>query len=146
MHTKLGPLNIIFQRGCALNNSGQKLFQLGRSLNQNIYCKGKIRPAEISKIGSSHPEVFLGKGVPKTCCKFTREHPCRNAISTKLISNFIETSLQHGCSSVNLLYLFRRPFLKNTSGWMLKYSFVRNCMGEGGGSNKVHQGKNIKIS
>ena len=29
---------------------------------------------------SSHPEVFLGKGVLKICCKFTGEHPFRNAI------------------------------------------------------------------
>ena len=31
---------------------------------------------------SSHPEVFLGKGVLKICSKFTGEHPCRSAIST----------------------------------------------------------------
>ena len=29
---------------------------------------------------SSHPEVFLGKGVPKICSKFTGEHPCRSVI------------------------------------------------------------------
>ena len=34
---KLGVLKIIFQRGCALNNQGQKLFQLGCALNQDIY-------------------------------------------------------------------------------------------------------------
>ena len=32
-------------------------------------------------VKSSHPEVFLGKGVLKICSKFTREHPCRSAIS-----------------------------------------------------------------
>ena len=36
---------------------------------------------------STHPEVFLGKGVLKICSKFTGEHPCRNAISIKLQSN-----------------------------------------------------------
>ena len=41
---------------------------------------------------SSHPEVFLGKGVLKICSKFTGEHPCRSAISIKL---------------------------QNTSGWLL---------------------------
>ena len=25
---------------------------------------------------SSHPEMFLGKGVLKTCSKFTGDHPC----------------------------------------------------------------------
>ena len=33
---------------------------------------------------SSHPEVFLEKGVLKICIKFTGEHPCRSAISIKL--------------------------------------------------------------
>ena len=30
---------------------------------------------------SSHPEVFLGKGVLKICNKFKGESPCRKAIS-----------------------------------------------------------------
>ena len=29
--------------------------------------------------------------------------------------NFIEITLRHGCSPVNLLHIFRTPFLKNTS-------------------------------
>ena len=33
-----------------------------------------------------HPEVFLEKGVLKIRSKFTREHPCRIAISIKLHS------------------------------------------------------------
>ena len=28
-------------------------------------------------------------------------------------------TLQYGCSPVNLLHIFRTPFLKNTSGWLL---------------------------
>ena len=32
---------------------------------------------------SSHPEVFLRKGVLKICSKFTEEHPCRSMISKK---------------------------------------------------------------
>ena len=68
---------------------------------------------------SSSPEVFLGKGVLKICSKFTGEHPCRSAISIKLQSNFIEIALRHGCSPVNLLHIFRTPFHKNTSGWLL---------------------------
>ena len=38
---------------------------------------------------SSHPHVFLEKGVLKTCSKFT-EHPCRSAISIKLLCSFVE--------------------------------------------------------
>ena len=68
---------------------------------------------------SSHPEVFLGKGVLKICSKCTGEHLCRSAISIKLQSNFIEMALRHGCSPVNLLHIFRTPFPRNTSGWLL---------------------------
>ena len=33
----------------------------------------------------------------------------------KLQRNFIEIPLRHGCSSVNLLLIFRTPFPENTS-------------------------------
>ena len=68
---------------------------------------------------SSHPEVFLEKGVLKICSKFTGERPCRSAISIKLLRKFIEIALRHGCSQVNLLDIFRTRFLKNTSGRLL---------------------------
>ena len=64
---------------------------------------------------SSHPVVFLVKGVLKICSKFTGEHPCRSVISIKLLCNFIEITLRHGCSPVKLLHIFRTPFTKNTS-------------------------------
>ena len=34
-------------------------------------------------------------------------------------SNFIEITLRHGCSPVNLLHIFRAPFPKNSSGGLL---------------------------
>ena len=68
---------------------------------------------------SSRPKVFLRKDNLKICSKFTREHPCKSAISIKLLCNFIEIALRHECSPVNLLYIFRTPFLKNTSGRLL---------------------------
>ena len=64
-------------------------------------------------------ELFLGKNVLKICNKFTGEHLCRSVISIKLIRNFIEITLQHGCSPVNLLHIFGTPFTKNTSEWLL---------------------------
>ena len=67
---------------------------------------------------SSRQEVFLRKVVRRICSKFTGEHPYRSAISIKLHSNFIEITFRHGCSPVNLLYIFRIPFLKNISGWL----------------------------
>ena len=48
------------------------------------------------------------RGVLKICTKFTGEHLCRSAIL-----------IRHGCFSVNLLHIFRTPFIKNTSGWLL---------------------------
>ena len=70
----------------------------------------------------SHP-VFLGKGVQKICSKFIGEHLCRSAISIRLLCNFIEIALRYGCSPVNLLHIFRTPFPRNTSGWLLLLSF-----------------------
>ena len=63
---------------------------------------------------SSHPEVFLGKSVLKICSKFTGEHPYWSLVSIKLLWNFIEIALRHGCSPVNLLHISRTSFLKNT--------------------------------
>ena len=71
---------------------------------------------------SSRPEMFLGKSVLKICITFTGEHPWRSVISIKLPYNFIEITeitLQHGCSPVNVLHIFRTPFPKNTSGRLL---------------------------
>ena len=36
-----------------------------------------------------------------------------------LLCNFIEIALRHGCSPVNLLHIFRTPFLRNTSKGLL---------------------------
>ena len=47
------------------------------------------------------------------------EHPCRSMVSIKLLCNFIEIAVRHGCSPVNLLHIFRTLFHKNTSGGLL---------------------------
>ena len=38
---------------------------------------------------------------------------------TPIQSNFIEITLRHGCSPVNLLHILRTPFPKSTSEGML---------------------------
>ena len=43
------------------------------------------------------------------------------SIRLKLLSNFIKIALRHGCSPVNLPHIFRTPFLKNTSRWLLLF-------------------------
>ena len=60
------------------------------------------------------PEVVLKKGIPKICSKFTGEHPWRCVISIKLLCSFIEITLRHGCSPVNLLHSLGTPFYKIT--------------------------------
>ena len=35
------------------------------------------------------------------------------------LCNFIEIALRQGCSPINLLHIFRTPFLRNTSRWLL---------------------------
>ena len=42
-------------------------------------------PGKLLNMRSSHPEVFLGKGILEICSKFTGEHPSRSAISIKLL-------------------------------------------------------------
>ena len=37
----------------------------------------------------------------------------------KVAINFIEITLRHGCSPVNLLHIFKKLFPRNTSGWLL---------------------------
>ena len=66
--------------------------------------------------------VFFRKGVLKIYSKFTGEHPSRSAISIKLLCNFIEIALRHGCCPVNWLYILRKLFLKNASGRLLLQS------------------------
>ena len=60
-----------------------------------------------SRNRSSPPEVFLGKGVLKVCNNFTGEHQCRNAIP-------LEIAFRHGCSTVNLLHIFRKNLFLRT--------------------------------
>ena len=43
----------------------------------------------------------------------------------KYVLLIIEITLWHACSPVNLLHIFRTPFSKNTSGWLLLL-FIEN--------------------
>ena len=74
---------------------------------------------QLLDVRSNTPEVFLRKGVLKICCKFKGKQPCRSVISIKLLCNFMEITLRHGCSPVNLLRISRTSFRKNTSGGLL---------------------------
>ena len=88
--------------------------------NTNIYALFCL-PWILFICRSSPPEVFLRKGVLKICSKFTGEYPCRSTISITLLCNLIEIALRYGCSPENLPHIFRTPFPRNTSGWLLLY-------------------------
>ena len=45
---------------------------------------------------------------------YRRTNMLLSVISLKLQSNFIEITLRHGCSNLNLLHIFRTSFPKNT--------------------------------
>ena len=83
----------------------------------NVVLKSDLNLKYGPKMAVAHSGK--GKGVLKICSKFTGEYPCRSVISIKLKSNFIEIILRQGYSPVNLLHIFRTPFLKNTSGGLL---------------------------
>ena len=84
------------------------------------------KPLELSTLfRNRHPEVFLVKVVLKICNKFKREHPCRSLISIKPLGNFNYITLQHGCSHVNMLHIFRTPFPKKTSDRLLLYILLK---------------------
>ena len=87
-------------------------FRSARKLNSYL-VRVNLYPTErtVRSFRSSYSEVFLGKGALKICSKFTGEHPCWSVISIKVICNIIEVTLRHGCSPVNLLHIFRAPFL-----------------------------------
>ena len=57
------------------------------------------------------------RGVLKERCSENMQQIHRR--TPKLFCIFIEIALRHGCSSVNLLDIFRTPFPKNTSGRLL---------------------------
>ena len=65
------------------------------------------------------PGGVLKRGA--VCSKSPGERPCQSVVSSKLLCNFIEITLQYGCFPVNLRYIFGTAFLKNTSRWLLLY-------------------------
>ena len=92
------------------------MFYLAFAASDNLMTRANVNRWIYRR---SHPEVFVGKGVLKIYSKFTGEHPCRSAISIKMLCNFIEITIRHEWSPVNLLHIFRTHPLKNTFGWLL---------------------------
>ena len=91
-----------------------------------LICFGSVRE-KCKKLGIVYIQKQPSRGVLiKRCSEnmqqiYIREHPCRSVISIKLKSKIIEITLRHGWSPVDLLYIFRTSFPKNTSGGLLFY-------------------------
>ena len=66
------------------------LFRISQGYSFLIYIK---------KNRSSHPYMFLGKGVLKICSTFTGQHPCLSAISIKLLKICSKFTGEHQCRS-----------------------------------------------
>ena len=64
--------------------------------------------------------MSLRKFVLKICSKLTGENPFSSVISIRLLYNFIEITLQHGCSPVIMLHVFRTSFYKVFGGLLLE--------------------------
>ena len=82
-------------------------------LQTRLHC---LFPHHIAKTADLSPVWQMCYSL-KICSKFTRKHPCQS-------KNFIEITLWHGCSAVNLLHVFRTPFPKNTSNRLLLHLLV----------------------
>ena len=52
----------------------------------------------------------------KICNKFTAEHPRGSVISIKLVYDFTEITLPHGCSPVYLLHICKNIFFEEYLG------------------------------
>ena len=81
--------------------------------------KSKSRVSVRGHIQKQLSRCVLRERCSENMQQFTGEHPCRSAISIKLRRNFIEITLRHGYSLVNLLHIFRKPLPKNTSRRLL---------------------------
>ena len=80
-------------------------------------CVGKfLRKFVLTSMQKQPPWGVPTKSCSENMHQIKGEHPCQSVILIKLQSNFIEITLRHGCSPVNLLYVFRTPFLKKTYG------------------------------
>ena len=67
---------------------------------------------------------FQEKLFSKYTASLNGEHPCQNVITIKLLCNFIEIAVWHEYSPVNLLYILRTLFPKNTCEGLLLCTFT----------------------
>ena len=79
---------------------------------------------DFSHFNSSNLSKQPPRGVPRKRCsekmqQIYSRRPMPKCDFNKVVCNVIEITLRYGRSPVNLLNIFRTPFLKNTCGWLL---------------------------
>ena len=105
-------------------DNNQKIPMISTFFGQGQTTHGLLKKLFLSRplhyrSRSSRLEVSCRKRCSGNSSYFTGELAYRRVISIKLLCKFIEITLLHGCSPVNLLHIFRIFFLKNTSGGLL---------------------------
>ena len=72
---------------------------------------------DINWDGINHNQKQPSRGVPRNRCSENKQQIYRRAPMRKC-----DFTLRHRCSPVNFQHIFRTPFPKNTSGWLLLYN------------------------
>ena len=94
---------------------------LGKGL---LKLRSKIYRRTPRVLSNIYHRTFFKKMLTSWSCQlFTGEHPCQSVISIKLLCNFTEIILRHGCSPVNLLHIFRKSF-PTYGGLLLASTFL----------------------
>ena len=73
-----------------------------------------LKRTGLSTLQKHSPRVVPRKRCSEIMRQIYRRTPMLKCDFNKVACNFIDITLQHGCSPVNLLHIFRTPFLKNT--------------------------------
>ena len=74
----------------------------------NDFQKQPTRGILKKRCSENMQQIYRRTPMPK--CNFNK---------VALLCNFIEITLRHGCYPVNLLHIFRTPFPRNISGWLI---------------------------
>ena len=106
--TYIFPIDFFFIKNILL--SLQKLPRYDKNLTKR---QRKINAAIMFR--SSPPEVFSKKDALQTRSKLIEENLHRSAVLKKLLFNFIEIILTHGCASENWLHTRKTPLSRRTS-------------------------------
>ena len=76
-----------------------------------------------NQFGNTDSEAAVQDVLKKRCCENMQQIYTRPTMQkcnfNKVAHQLIEITLRHGYSPVHLLHIFRTPFPRNTSGWLL---------------------------